>query len=169
MLDHPQAGADAAFISPHNFTIGDIIAWPFVAPTGVALVIEVESFRGWQVLTVAPGAPDRNEPVRRPALRVVRSDEVRGSGLPGPVRFDLASRISVSPSHPSIAAIPSPVIGRLCDSAMVRLHEKRARIHAQRDIAAWRREERRESRRGDTRTGWRRAPRAVATAEREVL
>lgn len=169
MLDHSQADADAAFTSPHHFTICDIIAWPLAAPTGVALVVEVESIGAWQVLTLAPGPPDRSESVRRAVLRVVRHDEVRGSGLPGPVRFDLASRISVAPSHPSIAAGPSLVIGRLCESAMARLHAERARIHAQRDIAAWRRDEKRDRRRGDNRTGWQRAPRTTATAEREVL
>lgn len=144
-------------------TIGSIIRWPLpINAEAVALIVDIESIAGWQVLTIAPGSDDHAQPVRAGTLRLNRLDEVRQSGLLRPVRFDLDRRISIAPSHPALTATQElPIIGHLCESALERLHGQRARIHALRDIAAARREERRAERRGDRRTGWRAVPRAA--------
>lgn len=146
---------------PASLAIGSIIRWLLPNnPEAVALIVDVERIAGWPVLTIAPGIDDHVQPVRPGTLRLSRFDEVRQSGLVGPLRFDLDRRISIAPSHPALAATQElPVVGHLCDSALARLQEQRARLHALRDIAAARREERRAERRGDRRTGWRAMPR----------
>lgn len=143
--------------------IGSIIRWPLAdSPDALALIVDVESIGGWQVLTIAPGVDDHAQRVRPGTLRLSRLDEVRQSGLLRPVRFDPDRRFSIAPSHPALAATPElPIVGRLCESALERLHAQRARIHALRDIAAARRDERRAERRGDRRTGWRAVPQAA--------
>jgi|GEM_PF-3996084 len=157
----------AALPAPHDqrsvLTIGSIIRWPLPRnPEAVALIVDAESIAGWQVLTIAPGVDDHAQPVRPGTLRLSRLDEVRQSGLLRPVRFDLDRRFSVAPSHPALAATQElPVVGHLCGSALERLHKQRARMHALRDIAAARREERRTERRGDRRTSWRAGSRAA--------
>ena len=71
-------------------------------------------------------------------------------------------RISIAPSHPALAATQKvPVVGHLCESALERLHTQRARMHALRDIATARWEERRTKRNGDRRTCWRAVPRTA--------
>ncbi len=144
--------------------IGDIIRWPLGsdaaekpgASDGLTLVIDIEMIGGWRVLTVAPGVEDHAQPGRPGTLRLTRLDEVRDAGLLRPIRFEFGRRISVAPQNPGFAAgADSPVIGHLCDRALERLHSERARIHALRDIAAARRDERRAQRRPDRRTGWR--------------
>lgn len=144
-------------------TIGSIIRWPLPNNSeALALIVDVESIAGWQVLTIAPGVDDHAQPVRPGTLRLSRLDEVRQSGLLRPVRFELDRRISIAPSHPALAATQElRVIGHLCERVLERLHAQRARIHALRDIAAARREERRTERRGDRRTGWRAGSRAA--------
>lgn len=146
-----------------TIAIGDIIRWPLGSDNGdepdasddLALVIDIEMIGGWRVLTVAPGVEDHAQPVRPGTLRLTRLDEVRNAGLQRPIRFELGRRISIAPQHPSLAvSTQSPVIGHLCDRALERLHRARARIHALRDIAAARRDERRANRQPDRRTGW---------------
>ena len=144
-----------------TLAIGSIIRWPLPNnPDALALIVDIESIAGWQVLAIAPGTDDHAQPVRPGTLRLSHLDEVRQSGLLRPVRFDLNRRFSIAPSHPALAATQEfPIVGHLCESAVERLHAQRARIHALRDIAAARREERRAVRRGDRRTGWRAMPR----------
>lgn len=155
----PQTtGALPAPRNPHSaLTIGSIIRWPLPSnPEALTLIVDVESIAGWQVLTIAPGVDDHGQPVRPGTLRLSRLDEVRQSGLLRPVRFELGRRFSIAPSHPALAAMQElPIIGHLCESALERLHDHRARLHALRDIAATRREEQRAERQGDRRTGWR--------------
>lgn len=161
----PQAGA--ALPVPQNqssaLAIGSIIRWPLPSnPEALALIVDAESIAGWQVLTIAPGVDDHAQPVRSGTLRLSRLDEVRQSGLLRPMRFELGRRFSIAPSHPALTATQElRVIGHLCESALERLHAQRARLHALRDIAAVRREERRTERRGDRRTGWRAMPRTA--------
>lgn len=145
-----------------TLAIGDIIRWPLNDdPEAIALIIEIESIVGWRVLTIAPGIAEHGQPVRPGTLRLSRN-EVRKSGLAAPVRFELDRRLSVAPTHPALAATEdSPVVGRLSESPLERLHAQRARLHALRDIAAARRQERRTAPRGDRRTGWRVMPRAA--------
>lgn len=149
-----------------NIAIGDIIRWPLddSADGGLALIIDIEMIGGWRVLTLAPGVADHAQLVRPGTLRLTRLDEVRDAGLLRPIRFELGRRICVAPQHPSLAvSAGSPVVGHLCDRALERLHIKRARIHALRDIAAARRDERRANRQPDRRTGcWPVATRPVA-------
>ncbi|WP_134727158.1 hypothetical protein [Paracoccus luteus] len=147
----------------NTIAVGDIIRWTLTGDTqAVALIVDVETVAGWQVLTIAPGVDDHAQPVRPGTLRLTRLDEVRQSGLLRPVRFDLERRFSIAPSHPALTATQEPpVVGHLCERALERLHTQRARIHALRDIAAWRRAERRAARTGDRRTGWRLSPPAA--------
>lgn len=167
MLHHIPGAAAAPVAQDLRATaaVGDIIRWPLDGGEGLGLVVEVETIGGWPVLCVAPGLSDHGQPVGPGILRLVRMDEVRGSGLTAPVRFALGLRVSVALSHPGLE--PS-VMGHLCRAALARLHAERARIHALQDIAAARREERRATRRGDTRTGWRPAPRPVPAAATEA-
>lgn len=141
-----------------TIAIGDIIRWPLGSSSDdddLALVIDIEMIGGWRVLTLAPGVEDHAQPVRPGTLRLTRLDEVRDAGLLKPIRFELGRRVSIAPQHPSLAvSTQSPVIGHLCDRALERLHGARARIHALRDIAAARRDERRANRQPDRRTGW---------------
>lgn len=145
-----------------RFAVGDVIRWPLGDTTGepvcsdcLALVVDIEMIGGWRVLTVAPGVEDVAQPVHPGTLRLTRLDEVRNAGLMTPIRFDLGRRISVAPQHSGLNAnTESPVIGHLCDRALERMHAQRARIHALRDIAAARRNERRANRQPDRRTGW---------------
>lgn len=147
--------------TPVSVAIGDLIRWPLAGDTeAIALIVDVESIGGWRVLSIAPAVADQGQPVRAGTLRLARLDEVRQSGLARPVRFDMDGRISVAPSHPGLAGAAEPVVvGHLCETALARLHAQRARLHALRDIAAARREERRGARQGDRRAGWRAAPR----------
>lgn len=174
MFDQTPQTTAAALPVPQNprsaLTIGSIIRWPLPSnPEALALIVDAESIAGWQVLTIALGVDDHAQPVRSGTLRLSRLDEVRQSGLLRPVRFDLNRRISIAPSHPALAATQElPIIGHLCESALERLHAQRARLHALRDIAAARREERRTERHGNRRTGWRvgsRAARAQSAQE----
>lgn len=146
----------------NTFAIGDIIRWPLNGdPQGIALIVEIDAIAGWRVLTIAPGTAEHAQPVRPGTLRLSRN-EVRRSGLPSPVRFEMERRLSVAPTHPALAAAAdSPIIGRLTGSPLERLHAQRARIHALRDIAAARRQERGAERRGDRRAGWRVASRTA--------
>lgn len=144
-----------------TIAVGDVIRWPLGSNTeaddnaSLALVIDIETIGNWKVLTVAPGVDDVAQHVRPGTLRLTRLDEVRNAGLMRPVRFELDRRISVAPQHPGLTVgVASPVVGHLCDRALDRLHAERARIHALRDIAAARRNDRRSNRRSDRRTGW---------------
>lgn len=139
--------------------VGDIIRWPLDSSSddsdGLALVVDIEMIGSWKVLTVAPGIADVAQPVRPATLRLTRLDEVRNAGLMRPIRFELGRRISVAPQHPGLStSVASPVVGHLCEKALDRLHAERARIHALRDIAAARRNDRRANRAHDRRTGW---------------
>lgn len=147
--------------------IGDLVRWPLGPGAergdGIALVVDIETIGGWRVLTVAPGIDDVAQPVRAGTLRITRLDEVRNAGLSRPVRFESGHRVSLAPQHPGLSAdAGSPVVGHLCEKALVRLHAERARIHALRDIAAERRGERRAHRAHDRRTGWWRPARRPA-------
>lgn len=149
--------------------VGDLIRWPLAGTVaGVALVVDLETIAGRQVLTAAPGIDDHGQLVRSRTLRVVRTLEMRQSGLDRPLRFPLDGRISIAMSHPALAGTAAPVIvGRLCETALQRLQDHRARLHALRDIAASRRAERRSGRRGDPRTGWRAVPRTAGQQTQE--
>lgn len=144
-----------------TLAIGDIIRWPLAGYSdAIALIVDVESIAGWRVLTIAPGVDDHAQPVQSGTLRVTRLDEVRQSGLLQPLRFDLERGFCVAPSHPALQWMPEMVVvGHLCDTALERLHDQRAHLHALRDIAAAKRKSRRAARRGDRRTGWRVMPR----------
>lgn len=138
--------------------VGDIIRWPLSGDSkGLGLIVESDAIAGWRVLSVAPGSVERGQPARTGTLRLSES-EARHVGLPCRMRFELAQRISLPARHRALSAAQgSPVIGRLSKIPLERLNAQRARIHALRDIAAARREERR----GDRRTGWRPAPRTA--------
>ncbi|WP_295046802.1 hypothetical protein [uncultured Paracoccus sp.] len=155
--------------SSRRAAVGDLIRWPLAdGNAGVALIVDLETIAGRQILTVAQGVDDHGQPVRPGTLRVVRAAEVRQSGLDRPIRFYLEGRISIAVVHPALAGTDAPaVVGHLCDSALQRLHEHRARLHALRDIAASRRAERRSDRRSDPRTGWRAIPRTARKQTQE--
>lgn len=161
--------AEAAPVVPTwraEITVGDIIRWPLDGGSNaLGLVVEVERIGGWPVLILAPGAADFSQPVHPGTLRLTGLHEVRRSGLSAPTRFELARRVGIAAGHPALQTEASPVIGHLCESALERLHAERARIHAVRDIAAARRNERCAGRRGDPRTGWRRGTRPVSATQ----
>lgn len=164
--------AEAATDWRNTIAVGDIMRWPLVANSddsdGLALVIDIHTISGWRALTLVPGVSDVAQPVRPGTLRLTRLDEVRNAGLMRPVRFELGRRISVAPQHPGLAAgSASQVVGHVCERALERLQAERARIHALRDIAAARRNERRANRLHDRRTAWRPTARSMAITAAE--
>ena len=79
-------------------------------------------------------------------IRVTSPDDMAAAGVRRPTRFVGARRMVVPFDHSGWdvnASHSSPVIGRLPAGPMARLHAVRARLHAERDIAADRRAEKR--------------------------
>lgn len=155
----------AAHDQSDPISIGDLIRWPLGGGAeSIALVVEVGAVVGWRTLILALALPDHSQPVRPATFRMTRADDLFAAGLAAPVRFELDRGVSVSPRHPCLLTGASPLLGRLSGTALDRLNDARARLHALRDIAAARREERR----GDRRTAWRPQPRASAISTKEV-
>ena len=133
---------------------GDIVLFAFpVADTGSrewpkprpCLVLDVHELPGARYALLAFGTSAMTDANRGYEIRVRRTEEARACGLHKPTRFVGARRLLVPLSHPGFGGgrLGTPVIGRLTGALFERMNAVRARIHAEADIAAERRAERR--------------------------
>lgn len=148
-----SAGDIVAFRFPHEREGDDL---PKCRPS---LVLDLRRIGGETFVELAYGTT-RPKPKRAGyAIPVSAKDELETASLAHPTSFDGTRRIIVALTHsgfPISTRFDSPVLGRLSDGSLARMHAVRARIHAERDMAR----ERRESRRR------RRSPRVVTVERR---
>jgi len=152
-------------------TWGDIISFRFPIEGAGALpkkrpclVLDVHRLGDSRYALLAYGTSADTQANRGYEVRLTEP-EARAAGLHRPTRFVGARRMLVAVDHPDIiisAATDTPLIGRLTGAAFERMNAVRARIHAEADIAADRRSERRRTRQGRRR----RAEARPATVER---
>lgn len=153
-------------------TWGDIISFRFpVEGAGdppknrPCLVLDIARSGGAHYAVVAYGT-SADTPANRGYEVRLTGAEARAAGLHRPTRFVGSRRLLVSLDHPGIvicAATGAPVIGRLTDAAFERMNAVRARLHAEADIAADRRSERRKDRQSRHR---RTEPRSITVEHR---
>lgn len=133
-----------------TLTHGDIVSFhfPVTEEEGVApkarpcLVLDVEERDGHRFVTLAYGTSVGGTANRGYEIRVNRPEDATAAGLDRPTRFVGARRITVSAAHPGFCvkrALGTAVIGRLSGVPFDRMNRVRARIHAERDIAIYRR------------------------------
>ncbi|EGJ22917.1 hypothetical protein RSWS8N_12545 [Cereibacter sphaeroides WS8N] len=164
----PLSSSDAdAFFSPTAFgpvpaaadwrqtlKVGDIVSFRFPvedveggpAKNRPCLVLEVEQTHAAPRITLAYGTTVPGGRKRGYEVRVSDPAAFREAGLHRPTRFIGLRRLTVSADHPAFAVcrdLGTPKIGRLTGAEFERLQAVRARIHAEADIAAERRAERR--------------------------
>lgn len=142
------------------------------------LVVEVDRLGGYTFIELAYGTTAQTKANRGYEVHIYTDVGMALAGLRQPTRFVCARRVMVAPFHRDFATTrrnPSPVIGRLDDAGIERMNGIRARIHAEQDIAAERREiERAEQTVKRDKTPARRAPAsasraaALATARRRA-
>ena len=107
------------------------------------LVLDVETLIGQRYAVLAPGIGADDDQVGSYDLRLA-GEALEPVGLHRPIRFLGARRLVVPLENSGFgSAAISPILGRLDEAALERLHALRARLHAERDIAADRRAERR--------------------------
>lgn len=131
-------------------THGDIVSFrfPVTEAEGVSpkarpcLILDVEEGDDLRLVTLAYGTSIGTRANRGYEIRVNRAEEAAAAGLDRPTRFVGARRITVSVAHKSFCVhgqLGTPVLGRLSGAAYERMNRVRARIHAERDIAAYHR------------------------------
>lgn len=131
-----------------TLTHGDIVSFrfPVTETEGVfpkarpCLVLDVEDRDGLRFLTLAYGTSIGTRANRGYEIRVNRAEDAAAAGLDRPTRFVGARRITVSVAHKGFCLhreLGTPVLGRLSGAAFERMNRVRARIHAERDIAAY--------------------------------
>lgn len=161
MFDHsPSTTLDTTLVTvapradwKADLVRGDIVAFRFPTRDGTGapkarpcLVIEVEMVGDTQLVTLAYGTSAPRGSDRRYEIRVDRDGEPEASGLNRPTRFQCALRLTVSTESGGFVlrpALRSPVIGRLIPRRIATMNSVRGRLHAEADIAAERRAERR--------------------------
>jgi hypothetical protein len=138
-----------------NLNVGDIVSYrfPVAEEPGAAspkarpcLVIDVETLAGVRYAVLAYGTTATAGPNRGYEINVRAAEAFAAAGLHKPTRFICARRLLVPLSSPAFvccAATGAPILGRLTGAERERMNAVRARIHAERDIAADRRAERR--------------------------
>ena len=156
MFDHPalsqvprQAVADWRDALRH----GDVVSFRFpvegdgaTPKTRPCLVLDIEPHGARRHALLAYGTTSGSKANRGCEVAVIRPDLIAAAGLRRPTRFVGARRILVPLQHSAFAVsgeTGSPVLGRLEGPALERLNRVRARIHAEADIAAERRDARR--------------------------
>lgn len=123
---------------------GDVICLIPTDPDGSdaplpCLVLEVEEARRGKRLLIAPGVPGCADRDRAYEIGLRADPEWLAAGLIGPTRFLGAARIVLRSTSPRVhvpKGAVSPISGRLTGAALDRMNRVRARIHAERDIAA---------------------------------
>jgi hypothetical protein len=103
------------------------------------LVLEVEAAPRGKRLLVAPSVAGRADRTQAYEVALRTERECHAAGVSGPTRFLGAARIFLRTTSASIH-IPqgavSPISGRLTGVVLSRMNRVRARIYAERDIAA---------------------------------
>lgn len=147
---------------------GDIVSFRFPAKDGEAipkkrpcLVLDTATIGGKHYALLAYGTTTRNSANRGYEIRLGAFDASE-AGLHRPTRFVGTRRLMVNLDHPGLvtsSVAGTPIMGRLSGAAFDRMNAVRGRIHAEADIAAERRAERRD----------RPKPRYRRTTPREVV
>ncbi|WP_180325259.1 hypothetical protein [Cereibacter azotoformans] len=110
------------------------------------LVLEVQDTGPARRITLAYGTTVPGGRNRGYEVRITQAEALRASNLREPTRFIGSRQLCVSAAHPGFAVsrrLKTARIGRLTGAEFERLQAVRARIHAEADIAADRRAERR--------------------------
>lgn len=106
------------------------------------LVLDVETIGGQRYALLAYGTASANRPDRGYEIRVSQAADLAEAGLQRPTCFVGARRMLVPLDSRNFfysRGTGAPVIGRLTGDVQERMHAVRARIHAERDMAAERR------------------------------
>jgi hypothetical protein len=128
---------------------GDVALFRFPCADGgqikprPCLVMEIARIGGETLIELAYGTTAQTSANRGYEVHIYRPIGMALAGLRRPTRFVGARRIIVSARNGGFDVSPgyrSPVIGRLDGRGLERMNAVRARIHAERDIAADRRQ-----------------------------
>ncbi|TCP58395.1 hypothetical protein EV663_1296 [Rhodovulum bhavnagarense] len=123
------------------------------APPLPCLVLDIETLGGRRVALIAPGVPRPDTRQRGYAIDIADGAELVRAGLWHPIRFLADKRLLISVGNTGIFPArhgTAPVLGRLSGASFERMNAVRARLHAERDIAAERRRDRDTARRHRT-------------------
>lgn len=138
-----------------HVAVGDIVSFHFPCATDddatapkarPCLVLDVENIGGQRYALLAYGTTATTGANRGYEIRVRSAEALATAGLHKPTRFVAARRLLVpldSGGFACCAGTGAPVLGCLTGETRERMHAVRARIHAERDIAADRRASRR--------------------------
>lgn len=152
MFDQTHATTTPAAAWHETVQRGDVVLFAFpvvLAGEGdrpkirPCLVMEVERAETGTRITLAYGTSAMTKANRGYEVRIRQPVEMAHAGLDAPTRFVGARRLEVSVHATGFAAsarTDSPVIGRLAEAGLERMNAVRARIQADRDIAAERRQ-----------------------------
>lgn len=113
-------------------------------------MLELGRFGDRRFAKLAYGTSVNNRANQGYEVRVSRPEGVANAGLDKPTRFACARTILVSLDHSGFEpaeATGIPIIGRLDGALQQRMDSVRARLQAEADMAAVKREERRKERR----------------------
>lgn len=136
--------------------VGDVVSFRFPCATDndtmpkarPCLVLDIETINGQRYALLAYGTTATGGANRGYEIRVSFTEALASAGLHKPTRFVAARRLLVpleSANFACSAMTGAPVLGRLTGETRERMQAIRARIHAERDIAADRRASRRRS------------------------
>ncbi len=150
LCTHPASGRPAW---AETLRVGDVLAFRFPHAEGgeacpkvrPCLVVEIEEIAGVPYAMLAYGTASHGRADTGYAIHA-RGEALRAvAGLHKPTAFLAARRILVPLAHRDFdlcAERRTPVLGHLSGPALARLHAVRARIQAEADIAADRRQQR---------------------------
>ena len=157
MLDATPLPETAVPIWQQTVAVGDILAFRFPVSEGgeppklrPCVVLDVDQILGERFVLLAYGTSATTNANTGYEVRISRQAALQACGLERTTRFVGARRRRVSLSHAGFEATGgnfTPWIGRLSGAELDRLNDVRARICAEQDIAADRRDQRRASRR----------------------
>ena len=154
MLDSLPAAPAMTGAWRDHLSHGDIVLFrfPLAEETGTTkpkarpcLVLEVEAVGDQRLALLAYGTTSHRRANVGYEIRVHGRTAYQTAGLDGPTRFVGARRLLVPLNHSGFllhSESDSPVVGRLSGAALERMNAVRGRIHAERDIAAERRQTR---------------------------
>ncbi|WP_082739157.1 hypothetical protein [Aliiruegeria sabulilitoris] len=172
MLDTTASPETGTLNWQELLAVGDVVSYrfPVSEEDGTAtpkvrpcLVLDVETIAGTTYALLAYGTTSPTRANAGYEIRVRAPKALRPAGLHRPTRFVGARRLLVPlDSAGFVAGGPAgtPMLGHLDGAAFDRMNEVRARIHAERDMAADRRASRRNGR------GRSRAPRPFVVEHR---
>lgn len=155
MLDSITSNLAMTAAWQDHLSYGDIVSFRFPLAeeehTGrpkarPCLVLEIENKGGQRYALLAYGTTSRRRSNIGYEVHVRRKADYLSAGLKEPTRFVGARRLLVPLNHSGFVisnATGAPVLGRIDGNPFDAMNAVRGRIHAERDIAADRRERRR--------------------------